>query len=85
MLPSVPSLIMGLVAVAGLCRLVGLDGAARSACVALVIVLLRDHSGATVLGSSETRVVLVMLGCLIALIATVVAAQIERLSAMRRR
>jgi uncharacterized membrane protein YgaE (UPF0421/DUF939 family) len=85
-LPSIPSLVMGLLVVAALCRLTGLDGAARSASVALVIVLLREHTAQTVLGSSETRVVLVLLGCVVALVVTIVAAQLERaLGALTRR
>jgi hypothetical protein len=43
-----------------------------------VVVLLRDAHG--VLGSSEARVVLVMLGCTIALLVTVVVASAEKLA-----
>ena len=82
-LPTIPSLALGFVAVAGCCRLLGLDAAARSACVALVIVLLRD--GSAVLGSSETRVMLVMLGCGVALVVTVVVAQAEVVAGKLRR
>jgi len=83
-LPTIPSLLMGLVLVAGLCRWLRLDAAARSAGVALVIVLLRDESG--VLGSSETRVLLVAIGCIVALAVTVVVGQIEtRLATWRQR
>jgi uncharacterized membrane protein YgaE (UPF0421/DUF939 family) len=85
-LPTLPSLLAGMAAVAGLCRLLGLDAAARSANVALLIVLLRDAHA--VIGSSETRVLLVALGCAVALAVTIVAAQVERLlarSAERRR
>jgi hypothetical protein len=70
------ALLVGLVAVALACRLAGLDGAVRSAGVALVIVLLRDEH--ETLGSSETRVLLVMLGCVIALAVTLCGAYIER-------
>jgi uncharacterized membrane protein YgaE (UPF0421/DUF939 family) len=83
-LPMIPSLVAGLVAVAGLCRLVGLDAAARTAGVALVIVLLRDSHG--VLGSSEVRVLLVVLGCAVALVVTLAIGQLESaLAAWRRR
>jgi uncharacterized membrane protein YgaE (UPF0421/DUF939 family) len=85
-LPSIPSLLIGLPIVAGLCRLFGLDAAVRSASVSVIIVLLRDPHG--VLGSSESRVVQVLLGCLIALAISIVAARIERVphrAAMRNR
>jgi uncharacterized membrane protein YccC len=75
-LPAIPSLIAGLLTVALLCRLIGIDAAARTASVAVIIVLLKDPSGVRV--SSESRVVLVMLGCGVALAVTVLAAQIER-------
>jgi uncharacterized membrane protein YccC len=75
-LPTIPSLILGLLAVAGACRLLRIDATARTAGVAVVIVLLRMPGAA--LGSSETRVVLVLLGCIIGLVVTIVAARIER-------
>jgi uncharacterized membrane protein YgaE (UPF0421/DUF939 family) len=75
-LPPLPSLVSGLLGVAGACRLLGIDVAARTASVAVVIVLLR-LPGAE-LGTSETRVVLVMIGCLVGLAVTMVAAGIER-------
>jgi uncharacterized membrane protein YgaE (UPF0421/DUF939 family) len=82
--PTPISLAVGLGAVAGLCRLMGIDAAARAASVAVVIVLLRDPRG--VLGSSETRVLLVLLGCAVALAVTVAGAGIERaLDVARRR
>lgn len=75
-LPQIPSLLVGLVLIAGVCRLLAIDAAARTASVAVVIVLLKDPRG--VLGSSELRVVLVLLGCAIALVVTIAAAWIER-------
>jgi uncharacterized membrane protein YgaE (UPF0421/DUF939 family) len=74
-LPLLPALVGGLAVVAACCRLLAIDAAARSAGVALVIVLLRDPTG--VLGSSETRVLLVMLGCLVALVVTIAVAWCE--------
>lgn len=74
-LPMIAAMIAGLIAVAAACRWLALDGAARSAGVALMIVLMRDERG--VLGSSETRVVLVMLGCATALVVTLVVAGAE--------
>jgi uncharacterized membrane protein YgaE (UPF0421/DUF939 family) len=81
-LPSLPSLAVGLPATALLCRLLGIDPAARTACVALVIVLLKDPLDVRM--SSETRVRLVVLGCAVALFVTVVASQIEEAVARRR-
>jgi uncharacterized membrane protein YgaE (UPF0421/DUF939 family) len=75
-LPAFPSLVIGLAAVVGACRLLGIDMAARTASVAVVIVLLRAPGA--VLGSSEVRVLLVILGCGVALAVTIVAAGIER-------
>jgi uncharacterized membrane protein YgaE (UPF0421/DUF939 family) len=86
-LPLVPGLVAGLIAVAVCCRLLTIDAASRSAGVALVIVLLRDTTG--VLGSSETRVALVMLGCVVSLVVTVGVAwstpQLDRLVRRWRR
>jgi uncharacterized membrane protein YgaE (UPF0421/DUF939 family) len=75
-LPPTASLIAGLLTVALLCRLIGIDAAARTASVAVIIVLLKDPYG--VRTSSESRVALVMLGCGVALAVTVLATQIER-------
>src|SRR5262249_48930613 len=75
-LPTTASLVVGLLLVAGLCRLLGIDAAARSASVALIIVSLRQSGGVWV--SSETRVALVMLGCLTAFAVTLMAAFLER-------
>ncbi len=81
-----PSLVLGLVAGAGLSRLLGVDGAARTASVAVVIVLLKDPYDVRV--TSETRVALVVLGCVVALAVTVIAAAMEagiaRLAQRRR-
>ena len=78
-LSPVPSLIIGLLGVAGACRLLRIDDTARTASVAVVIVLLRMPGlPGTLLGSSETRVLLVMLGCNVALAVTILAAGIER-------
>ncbi len=68
-LPVVPALLIGLVAVALACRAAGLDAAARTAGVALVIVLLRGGSDSV--ASSETRVLLVAIGCVVALVVTI--------------
>lgn len=76
-LPPLPALVSGLLGVAGACRLLGIDATARTASVAVVIVLLR-LPGAE-LGVSEMRVVLVLLGCVVGLAVTIVAAGIERL------
>jgi uncharacterized membrane protein YgaE (UPF0421/DUF939 family) len=76
--PPIPSLVLGLVAVGTLCHLIGLDAAARSANVALIIVLLRAPNARGVIDSSETRVLLVLIGCATALLVTIVAAQTER-------
>jgi uncharacterized membrane protein YgaE (UPF0421/DUF939 family) len=74
-----PALVAGVFAVALLCRVIRIDAAARSACVAMAIVLLKDPSG--ILGSWQMRVLGVLIGCGIALLVTVVAAQVERLIA----
>jgi uncharacterized membrane protein YgaE (UPF0421/DUF939 family) len=76
-LPSIVAVVLGLPVVAALCRLLGLDAAARSASVALIIVSLKEPGG--VLGSSEGRVLQVILGCTVALLDTVIAAGIERM------
>jgi uncharacterized membrane protein YgaE (UPF0421/DUF939 family) len=76
-LPAPAAIALGLLAVAALCRLLAIDGAARSASVSLIIVLLRNPGG--VLGSSEMRVVQVLLGCAVALAVTLVASGIESL------
>jgi uncharacterized membrane protein YgaE (UPF0421/DUF939 family) len=74
-LPAVAALVLGLLLVAALCRLLAIDGAARSASVGFLIVSLRGES---VLGSSETRIAQVALGCAIAFVITLIAARIER-------
>jgi uncharacterized membrane protein YgaE (UPF0421/DUF939 family) len=71
-LPPIAALVVGLCVVAGACRWLGVDAAARSAGVALIIVLLRDDTNAL------TRVGLVMLGCTVALVVTIAVAQVER-------
>jgi uncharacterized membrane protein YgaE (UPF0421/DUF939 family) len=81
-LPSLVTIALGLIVVAGLCRLLAIDAAARSASVALVIVSLRGADG--IVGSSELRLLLVLLGCASALAVTIVAAGIERALARRR-
>jgi uncharacterized membrane protein YgaE (UPF0421/DUF939 family) len=80
-MPPLAELVIGLLAVALVCRLLAIDAAARSASVSLIVVLLRDPSG--VRGSSETRVLQVMLGCGVALVVTLVVAGIERWLAER--
>jgi uncharacterized membrane protein YgaE (UPF0421/DUF939 family) len=75
-LPSPAAIALGLLLVSALCRLLAIDGAARSASVSLIIVLLRDPTG--VIGSSEVRVLQVMLGCAVAFVVTLAAAAIER-------
>src|SRR6185312_2650201 len=67
-LPPLPSLAVGLPATALLCRLIAVDSAARTACVALVVVLLKDPLDVRV--TSATRVRLVVLGCAVALAVT---------------
>ena len=84
-LPAMPSLVVGVVAVGVVCHLIGLDAAARSGNVALIIVLLRDPSHRGVIDSSETRVLLVLIGCAVALLVTIVAAQAERVVEKYRR
>lgn len=66
----------GILLVSALCSLLAIDGAVRSANVALVIVLVRNPD--SVMGSSEVRVAQVLLGCACALAVTIVAAAIER-------
>lgn len=73
------ALAVGVAMVAALCRTLRIDVAARSACVALAIVLLKGPSEA--LGSSRLRVFGVLTGCGVALLVSVVAAQIERRTA----
>ena len=77
LLGSLPILALaaGSFAVTFFCRLLRLDAAARSACVSMAIVLLKDPSG--VLGSSEIRVLGVLTGCGVALLVTVVAHRLE--------
>ncbi len=75
-LPPVAAVLVGLVVVAGLCRLLAIDGAARSASVGLIIVSLREPGG--VVPSSEMRILQVVLGCSIAFVITLAAAWIER-------
>jgi uncharacterized membrane protein YgaE (UPF0421/DUF939 family) len=75
-LSPLPSIAIGLPAVAALASLLAIDGAARSASVALVIVSL--PGGSSVAGLSERRVAQVMLGCAIAFCITVIGAAIER-------
>jgi uncharacterized membrane protein YgaE (UPF0421/DUF939 family) len=77
-LPAILSLVLGIVLVGTLCHLIGLDAAARSANVALVIVLLRAPNARGAIDSSETRILLVMIGCAVALLVTIVMAQVER-------
>jgi uncharacterized membrane protein YgaE (UPF0421/DUF939 family) len=72
--------VVGMVLVAGLCRLLRLDAAARSASVSAAIVLLRGSD--RFLGSVTTRVLGVFIGCGIALAVTAIAAGID--SARRR-
>jgi uncharacterized membrane protein YgaE (UPF0421/DUF939 family) len=74
--PSLPSLALGLPTTALSCRIIGVDTAARTASVALVIVLLKDPLG--VRSSSEARVGLVMLGCAVALLVTALLSAIEK-------
>ena len=74
-LPLSSSLVLGLLAGAGLSRLLGVDVAARTASVAVVIVLLKDPNDVGV--TSETRVALVILGCMVALVTTVIVAGME--------
>jgi len=71
-----PALVLGIVSVGILCRLLGIDAAARSGCVALVVVLLKDPS--SVVDNSRTRVLGVLLGCSIALVVTGVAVVVEK-------
>jgi uncharacterized membrane protein YgaE (UPF0421/DUF939 family) len=78
-LDPTPSLALGFVGAAGICRLFGIDVAARTACVAVVIVLFKDPSG--VRESSATRVALVALGCAVALVVTLIATAIDRVVA----
>jgi uncharacterized membrane protein YgaE (UPF0421/DUF939 family) len=67
----VAAIVVGMLLVAGLCRLLRLDAAARSASVSAAIVLL--HGSERFLGSVETRVLGVFIGCAIALVVTAVA------------
>ena len=71
-----PSLLMGLLLVIALSRALAIDAAARSACVSLTIVLLRDPL--SVLGSSRARVEQVLIGCTAAFLVTLAAALLER-------
>jgi uncharacterized membrane protein YgaE (UPF0421/DUF939 family) len=71
-----PAIVLAVVVVAGLCRALGLDAAARSANVSAAIVLLRGSEHLVV--SLETRVLGVLAGCGIALAVTAVAVGIER-------
>jgi len=70
------SLVTSLLVVAGLCRWLALDAAARSACAAVAIVLLVDPADIT--GSSELRVMGVVSGCAIALAVTIATALVTR-------
>jgi uncharacterized membrane protein YgaE (UPF0421/DUF939 family) len=63
------ALVTSMLVVAGLCRWLALDVAARSACAAVAIVLLVDPADIT--GSSELRVIGVVCGCAIALVVTI--------------
>jgi uncharacterized membrane protein YgaE (UPF0421/DUF939 family) len=81
-LPSLPSLALGLPATALACRVLGIDAAARTASVALVIVLLKDPLDVRL--SSEARVGLVIVGCAVALVVTVLSAAMEKAIARRR-
>jgi uncharacterized membrane protein YgaE (UPF0421/DUF939 family) len=80
-LALLPSLVLGLVAAAGACRLLRIDAAARTASVALVIVTLHDPFDVRM--TSEARLASVVLGCLVALAVTAIAAPIERALAAR--
>jgi uncharacterized membrane protein YccC len=75
-MPPLPSIAIGLLLVAVLCRLLAIDGAARSASVSLLIVLSRPPG--SVVDVSEIRVLQVLLGCAVAFVVTLVAAAIER-------
>jgi uncharacterized membrane protein YgaE (UPF0421/DUF939 family) len=77
-LPMLAEIVLGLPIVAGVCHLLALDIGARTAGVALVIVVVKDPQA--VVGSSQARVAQVLLGCAVALAVTVVAASAERLS-----
>jgi uncharacterized membrane protein YgaE (UPF0421/DUF939 family) len=81
--PSLPSLALGLPVTALGCRITGIDAAARTASVALVIVLLKDPSDVRL--SSEARVGLVVVGCSVALVVTVLSSAIEKALARRAR
>jgi hypothetical protein len=81
-LPAPVALAIGILLVAGLCRVLAIDAAARSGSVALVIVLVRPGS---VVSSSEVRVAQVVLGCMVALAVTIVAARIEQRARARRK
>jgi uncharacterized membrane protein YgaE (UPF0421/DUF939 family) len=69
-------LVIGLLVVAVLCRVLGIDAASRSAGVAFAIVLLKDPGN--VVDSSKARVVGVLLGCAVALAVTGVVVAIEK-------
>jgi uncharacterized membrane protein YgaE (UPF0421/DUF939 family) len=69
-------LVIGLLVVALICRLIGIDAAARSASVAFVVVHLKDP--ASVVDTSRTRVLGVLLGCAVALVVTGVVVVAER-------
>jgi uncharacterized membrane protein YgaE (UPF0421/DUF939 family) len=71
-----PAIVLAVVLVAGLCRALGLDAAARSANVSAAIVLLRGSEH--LVGSLETRVLGVLAGCAIALAVTAAAVALER-------
>lgn len=77
-----PAIVLGVVAVALLCRALGLDAAARSGNVSAAIVLLRG--GGHLLGSVETRVFGVFAGCGIALVVTAAAVLIDRRASVVR-
>jgi uncharacterized membrane protein YgaE (UPF0421/DUF939 family) len=82
-LAPVSSLLLALPVAAILCRVARIDPAARTASVAVAIVLLKDPFDVKV--SSEARVGLVVLGCSIALAVTLLAAPVEWALARGRR
>ena len=78
-LPELAEIVIGLPLVAGISHLLGVDAAARTASVALLIVVARDPLA--VADSSRMRVTQVLLGCAVALAVSAAAAAIEKHSA----
>jgi uncharacterized membrane protein YgaE (UPF0421/DUF939 family) len=74
-LPAIAALGLGLLVVATVCRALAIDSAARSASVGFIIVALGKPGSA--IGSSEMRIFLVMIGCVVAFLVTLIAARIE--------